>query len=544
MPNNELPSNLLDSKEIFTLSPQGILILGEEGIIAQANQAAAKMFGFPLEELTGERIQTLIPTFAPHQINSLEQEMGAVRKDESDFPISLIIRKIHLENKQIHVCYIQDYTQIKEHESALADSQSKLKAVFETAVDGIIIINAEGIIEMTNLAIARLFGYSKEELIGQNISILMGNPHKAKHDQYIRTYLQSGHAKIVGIGREVLGRKKEGREFPIRLSVSEIRQDEKILFTGIIHDLSDQKKTEHAIRQLNEDLEAMVEQRTEELSQTVSKLLEVNHQLEHQIKERKRIAEALRQSEQEIRNSLEKEKELSELKSRFVSMASHEFRTPLSTIQSSAALIGRYTEAGQQNQRIKHVNRIKSAVDNLTNILNDFLSLSKIEEGKIQLRPNYFSLEGLISEVVDEMEGLLKKGQRIEVNGTDTLPTIYSDRNLLKNILFNLLSNAYKYSGEDSRILCSYQIKADKQFEIQITDQGIGIPIHEQQYLFTRFFRASNATNFKGTGLGLHIVKGYVDMLEGQISFHSNESSGSKFTVTIPYYPTGSIKAN
>lgn len=214
-------------------------------------------------------------------------------------------------------------------------------------------------------------------------------------------------------------------------------------------------------------------------------------------------------------------------------MASHEFRTPLSTILSSASIINRYTKSENQEQRDKHIKRIKSAVNNLTGILNDFLSLSKLEEGKIEYQPTEFEIIEFCSETSDEIQGLLKPGQYIKFDCTIPKTIVFLDNRVLKNVLFNLLSNASKYSSEDAKITCRLSI-VNRYLHLQIIDEGIGIPKQDQQHLFGRFFRASNSMNIQGTGLGLHIVKQYVELMKGTVSYESEENKGSIFSITIP----------
>lgn len=417
--------------------------------------------------------------------------------------------------------------------SSLTEAALRLKAIIETATDGIIAIDQRGTVEMANESAASLFGYDVEEMLGRNVKMLMPEPDHSSHDGYIANYLRTGEKKIIGIGREVTGRRKDGTTFPCRLSISEVKLEDRIIFTGIVHDLTEQKAAEQRVIRLNEELEKRVEERTEELAAAVNQLLNTNTKLKHEIQERKIIEKALRNSEQEARIAYEKERELNQLKSRFVSMASHEFRTPLSTILSSADLIEAYVKAEQNEKRLKHTQRIKSAVANLTGILNDFLSLSKLEEGKIDTHPVTFSLSVFCAEVLDEIQGLLKTGQYIQHNHDDWDREITMDKKLLKNIFFNLLSNAIKYSEEGARIDCLLKVE-DGHLSIQVTDYGIGIPEDEQQHLFTRFFRARNVENIQGTGLGLNIVKRYVEIMQGKVTFESRLGTGTTFYVSIP----------
>jgi PAS domain S-box-containing protein len=240
----------------------------------------------------------------------------------------------------------------------------------------------------------------------------------------------------------------------------------------------------------------------------------------------------LKMAEVELERALQHEKDLNELKSRFVSMASHEFRTPLSTISSSATLLSKYQETAQQEKRDKHIGRIKGSVSNLIDILNDFLSLSKLEEGMIQPEKEMINLCHFLDDIQEEISTLIDNGQTIDLRCEEKIE-FYSDQKLIRNIMINLLSNAIKYSFENSMIKCGYMEK-EETIEIYVENEGIGIPLAEQKNLFTRFFRAENAVNIKGTGLGLNIVQKYVSLLEGTISFQSIPNETTTFTVSIP----------
>lgn len=413
------------------------------------------------------------------------------------------------------------------------EAASRLQAIIETAIDGIITINERGTVDHINPAAATLFGYLPEEVVGNNVKMLMPSPYHEEHDGYISRYHHTGKPYIIGIGREVEGRKKNGVIFPIRLAVSEMWINDKRMYTGIIHDLTDVKTAEAKVLELNRQLEFKVAERTEELARAIDRLLGINRKLETEIGERETAENALRVREQELQQALEKEKELNALKSRFVSMASHEFRTPLSTILSSVELVEMYQREDQQERRSRHIDRIKTAVGNLTDILNDFLSLSRLEEGRVESQVECIPLEAFIKATVEEVEHLLKTGQKLHYQGDNTDCEVSIDKRFLKNIFLNLLSNASKYSTEGQTIRCFCQV-ADTELIIEVTDEGIGIPEEDQKHLFTRFFRAHNVENIKGTGLGLHIVRRYVELLNGQISFVSELGKGSSFTVTVP----------
>lgn len=242
-----------------------------------------------------------------------------------------------------------------------------------------------------------------------------------------------------------------------------------------------------------------------------------------------------KKAEEELLRALQIEQELNELKSRFISMASHEFRTPLSAIHSSAILIGKQNEPGKEEKRLRYLNQIKNNVRNLVVILNDFLSLSRLEEGKMRCDAVSFDLLELIRSVLEELESSLKVGQHFveEVALASLMVTL--DPKLMRHILVNLLSNAIKYSDENQVIFIHIHCEGDF-VTISVKDQGMGIPEGEQGQLFQRFFRAANAMNIPGTGLGLHIVKQYTELMGGSISFQSRLHEGSTFHLHLPVH--------
>ena len=234
-----------------------------------------------------------------------------------------------------------------------------LEAVLDTAVDGIITIDTEGIIVKINQAALFLFGYNKDEIEHKSINVLMGHHDAIRHDTYIKRFVETRQAKIIGIGREVQGKKKDGSFFPFRLAVSEVILNDRILFTGIVHDMTDFNKVQEQLVMMNKDLDNKVIERTYEVEQVVNQLLSINKKLNDEINERKLVEEKLTENEKKLLESLEKEKELGELKSKFVSIASHEFRTPLATILSSASLISKYPLTEQQDNRDRHIKQNK-----------------------------------------------------------------------------------------------------------------------------------------------------------------------------------------
>ena len=213
-------------------------------------------------------------------------------------------------------------------------------------------------------------------------------------------------------------------------------------------------------------------------------------------------------------------------------MASHEFRTPLSTILSSATLVSKYQKTEEGEKRERHLKKIKDSVSHLNNLLEDFLSLGKLEEGKVSISISSFAVREFIDDVIEEMKVIQKKGQQIicKYEGVDDFST---DKRLLKNILINLFSNALKFSDEDRSVWINIENKND-QLHVMIRDEGIGIPEEDQHHLFTTFFRGKNVVNIEGTGLGLPIVKRYVDLLNGTVSLKSKLEKGTIVDFALP----------
>lgn len=412
-----------------------------------------------------------------------------------------------------------------------------LEKLFESSGEGIMLFNKSGEVEMVNPRAREMFGYDEGELIGKKVEKLVPKNVQHDHEKYRSNYIKKPEPRRMGIGRDLSGLRKDGSTFPLEISLSYIQHNDQKLVVSFITDISIRKENERKLEEQRKKLEEYTTELEKKVKARTKELEHMNLGLESQIQERKLAEDALKKSledlkraEREILISLEKEKELGELKSRFVSMASHEFRTPLTTVLSSANIIAKYKENDQQSAREKHVERIRKSVENLTNILNDFLSLEKLESGSQNVESLEVNPNEIVKDVIDNMNQSLKPGQKIKVTGV--APSIHTDAHILRNILINLISNASKYSREKD--LIKINIEAKDMLYVHVTDSGIGIPKSEQKRLFERFFRAGNATNIQGTGLGLNIVKKYVQLINGEITFKSEEGKGSTFSFSLP----------
>lgn len=417
----------------------------------------------------------------------------------------------------------------------LFEDQNFFQSILDTAIDGIIIIDVKGHMILANPSVAKLFGYELSEIIGQKVNLLMPEPHKTKHEEYIRNHMDTGIKKIIGLGREVLGQRKDGSMFPIRLGVSRFMSKDQLFFTGVIHDLSAQKEAESNLWFLNKNLEKLVESRTGQLQESLNQLNSINKNLEYEIELRKIAEDKLRSREKELIDSVEKERSLNLLKSRFVSIASHEFRTPLANILSSLDLIERYAKEEQLESRTKHITKVRANIHYLNGILNEFLGLTRIEEGLFELHNESFCFKAFLNELIEDFNLLKKPGQifHVDIKNPDQSYMIYTDKNAFKLIFNNLVSNAIKFSGEQSNFWISLNSNGDE-YTLRIQDEGIGIPDEEKKYIFDIFYRASNVLNIQGTGLGLNIAKKYLDLINGKIDIESEEGSGTTITIHIP----------
>lgn len=414
---------------------------------------------------------------------------------------------------------------VKKLYRSIEGEQQQVAALFEHATEGIVLTDQKGKIVLLNPAALHLFGYTREDLLGQPIERLIPGRFNHRHTDYRKGFYDKPGNRTMGHGRDLFALKKDGGEFPVEVSLSHYRQKGSMFVIAFIVDITSRKQSE---RELLE--------RKAQLEKITADIRRLNGELEGKVEERTLILrealQELEKSQQELHEALDKERQLNEIKSRFVSMASHEFRTPLSTVLSSAALLSRYTAEDQQTFRDKHIRKIKDSVKHLNDLLEDFLSLGKLEEGKVAAELAPFDLKELLDEVVEEMRSLAKDGQTIYCDFAGDRKVV-SDKRLMKNIAINLLSNAVKFSPDAGSIWVAVT-HGPEEVGMTVRDEGIGISPEDQQHLFTSFYRAGNAINIEGTGLGLHIVKRYLDLLGGSIGLKSGIGQGTSVHISIP----------
>lgn len=406
------------------------------------------------------------------------------------------------------------------------------EALFDFATEGILVTNQLGEIIKINRAAEFMFGYGKGELLGQKIETLIPRKYSEKHVRHRQGFEKSPNPRSMGIGMDLHGLKKDGTEFPVEVSLSPFESENGKYVIAFIIDITIRRKQDDLLKKSNQ-----------ELKYYTTELESVNTKLENRVRDRTLILEEamheLERSRLELSLALEREKELGELKSRFVSMASHEFRTPLTTILSSLSLISKYTELGDTDKQNRHIQKIKASVTSLTDLLNDVLSVSKLEEGKVQSNPEPFTVSEVVNEILETLQTIVKPGQKISYTRKgDEIITL--DKKILKHILLNLISNALKFSGDNAEIKVKTLVK-NNCLTLTVSDNGIGISEEDQKHLFERFFRGKNVTNIQGTGLGLNIVAQYVKLLNGNIEVKSKLNNGTTFTIDLFSSPAHAI---
>lgn len=483
---------------------EGIVVVNQQQIIVATNESANQLFGYEKDELVDKKLDILIPQryhhVHTHKVegflnNSNKRQMGrgrdlyGQRQDGTTFPVEIGLNPFTIYDNDYVMALITDISVRKKAEEELKHWAN----IFHESLNEIFIFDANTLkfINANKGAIQNI-GYNLEELLKLTPVDIKPNFTETKFRDHIKPLLNGTELKLTF---NTVHRRKDGSTYPTEIHLQKSRIADQDILVAIILDITERVN-------YTEKLEETVKERT------------------HQLQE-----------------ALHVEKELNELKTKFLSLVSHEFKTPLTGILSSSTLIGKYTKTEQQEKRVKHVNTIKNKVKYLNNIINDFLSIERLDSGKINYKFSKFSLSKVINEVIYDANMLLKEGQKIVYPDNIDDIVIEFDEKILELILTNLISNAIKYAPEHTFIQVNATVENDK-LSIAIIDTGIGIPKKEQKYIFNRYFRAENAVTSQGTGIGLNIVKSHLENLKGQITFISEENKGTTFTITIPTHKT------
>ncbi len=503
----------------------------ELGWFTHVNAAAVKLLGYPSARmfLDDPNHSFRQPPWTPAQWRALCERTRREGHQEMETEVRCYTGEslrgyvefsyFEVDGHPLFLICLTEHNRLQQAERALAHSVRRFEAVFANATIGIVVCDQPGTIVATNQLVGQLFGYDPAELVGKLIETLVPDAPGRHHAQLRGAFNAHPQVRNMGGHNALVGRRQGGSEFPVEVSLSYFYLDEELYTVACILDITVKQAAEqalvaqhHHVAQLNAELEQKVADRTHALLTTL---------------------EQLEKRGRELTQALAAEQELGELKSRFVSIASHEFRTPLTVVLTSAALIEEYATTDHQGHRLKHVQRIRSSVQHLNDILEEFLSVGRLEEGNIEAHPATFDMADLLTETLADVQGLLKAGQTV-VQQVQCATAIQLDPSLMRKILVNLLSNAIKYSGENSVVTVGVTC-ARRQFTVWVQDQGVGISPEDQAQLFKPFSRARNVINVQGTGLGLYIVAKYLELMKGTITLHSELHVGTTVTINIPY---------
>ena len=479
---------------ILDTAVDGIITIDERGIVQSANPAVQRLFGYRPAELIGQNISILMPS--PHReqhdeyiarylrtgearVIGVGREVEGLRRDGTTFPLELALSEVKGSDQRRFTGIIRDITARKQAEAALRESHGRIQAILDTAVDGIITIDERGIVQSANPAVQRLFGYPPAELIGQNISILMPSPHREQHDEYIARYLRTGEARVIGVGREVEGLRRDGTTFPLELALSEVKGSDQRRFTGIIRDITARKQAEAALLR----------------------------------------ADAL--------------------KDEFLANTSHELRTPLNGIIGiGQSMLDGATGLLTEDQH-RNLSMVVASGRRLTNLVNDLLDFSKLRHETIDLRRRPTDLHSLAELVLTVSRALIGKRPLRLFNRIDPhVPLVEADEDRVQQVLFNLVGNAIKFTPSGV-VEVSAHVR-DGWLDTTVSDTGIGIDSAQFGAIFELFSQGDGtaAREQGGTGLGLAITKQLVELHGGTISVESEVGAGSKFTFSMPLSAT------
>lgn len=529
---------------VFRNATEGILLINKEGKIVLGNPCASRMFGYTDTSMLGIDVELLIPerirekhvnfrrlfTSAP-RTRSLRtgKDLFAVTRSGKEFPVEISLSYFYDHDELFVMVFVVDITRRKEQEKKIASHYMTIQQLNEQ-LEGEV-KHRTGELENALTDVQKINTSLKLE-IEERKQV----EEKLKKSQFLYTAIARNFPDgiIIVLDQDLRCVFMEGKDLRHGLVARDGDYSAEEISSILTTNAQDQLKP--AFRGMDTCFEVPIHGKTfEGISTAIANGAGVINEILVVLRD----VSKHKKLEKDLLNALEKERQLNLLKSRFVSSVSHEFRTPLSTILSSVFLLENYLGPDKQAQDNVHFNRIKRSVTGLTELLEDFLSLEKLEEGKVRVVYSEFYVSDFLRDLVDEMSAITKEDQKITYSFKGDEDLVMLDKNLLTNIISNLVSNAIKYSPPDGLIEIEAAVE-ENTFRFSILDHGMGIPESEQKHVFKRFYRAHNAVNIQGTGLGLNLVQKYVRLMKGTIRFTSNLKEGSVFYVSLPVATTSS----
>ncbi|EQA35708.1 PAS domain S-box protein [Leptospira inadai serovar Lyme str. 10] len=466
-------------------APDAMVIVGKDGKIILVNSQTEKIFGYKREELLGEEVEILVPdrfhvnhriyrngffNFPIARSMGAEQELFARRKDGTEFPVEISLSPLETEEGTLVTGAIRDITDRKK-------AEQKFKDLLESAPDAMVIVDRTGSIILVNSQALKLFGWGREELLGQQIEILIPTKFRDVHPQHRTDFFANPKVRAMGANLELLGIRKNGTEFPVEISLSPLETEDGLFVSSAIRDVTERKRFELKLQ------------------------------------------------------------EASRLKSEFLASMSHELRTPLNAIIGFSEFLLDEKPGKLNGKQKEYLEDVLQSGRHLLNLINDVLDLSKVEAGKMELFPETFSVANAIEDAIAIVSTLAHEKQidisKVLSKGNDDVTL---DHQRFKQILFNLLSNAVKFTQEKGKVEIYSSFNNLDRLEIQVRDTGIGIKEEDLGRLFKEFQQLDSGTNrqYQGSGLGLALTKRFVELLQGSIAIKSELGKGSTFTINLP----------
>jgi two-component system sensor kinase FixL len=466
-------------RAVIASAVDGIVVIDAKGRIEAFNPAAERLFGYKEREVLGRNVTVLMPS--PYRdehdaylsryletglakIIGIGREVTGLRRDGTQFPLHLSVGEMSLGGERKFTGILHDLTERVRLDERLRSSEAHWRSIVESAVDAIIVIDAHGRIEAFNPAAERLFGYAEADVVGRNVNMLMPSPYHEEHDSYLARYLETGAAKIIGIGREVRARRADGSTFPVHLAVGEMSVNSERKFTGILHDLSARVRMEEQLR----EQAAMVH--------------------------------------------------LGEM----AAVIAHEVKNPLAGIRGAVQVIGSRLPSGSRDAAV--ADEIVKRIDGLNDLMKDLLLFARPPQPK----PAAVNVAELVSSTASLLADDPTMGN-VSVKIEGIAPTILADAALLKIVFVNLLMNG-AHAMEGQGVIHVSMGTTDGVCRIAIRDAGPGIPADIREKIFTPFF----TTKSKGTGLGLPTTKRLIDAHAGRIEIDCPPGGATIVTVELP----------